>query len=90
MPYMKSHGSLHNELMKYSHLTQWMRECENRSFVEVCKVSQSGEDGSIQYGNVIERCVHVHECYCRLQVFSIVSVDNECIDVFFFPFPFRL
>ena len=54
MPYMKSHGSLHNELMKYSQLTRWMRECENRSFVEVCEVSQSGMNGSVQYGNVIE------------------------------------
>ena len=30
-----------------------------------------------------------YECYCRLQLFSIVSVHNERINAFFFSIPFQ-
>ena len=38
-PTLASHSQIHNELLKYSELTRWLKECQPQVFSDVMDVS---------------------------------------------------
>lgn len=72
-PSIASHTQLHTELLTYSNLTRWLKECEPIRFGEVMEVSH------VKFNCPFTGCTNVY--ICRL----MCAVLNECMMTKFEP-----